>query len=507
MLFARELSLLSREIKRIIGLLVDRQGSIIYLIPGDAKGILIPELERKSESRLRGLRLIRTDLSQGKVTQEDIYDLTLLRLDFLSVIKVNRDGSPDLLTNANILPGVSPGYEIHKPVRPENQLTGFGNAIADLEYLFSKESFNSKTTKQKQSALLVGVYTPQMRQSRSPEDSIAELRELCETAGVIPLKRAILQQKSRLDPKTVAGSGKAHEIAIEAVQLNADMIIFDLELSAAQALRISRITDLKILDRTQLILDIFSRNARSRDGKLQVELAQLNYLKGRLSEKDDNMSRLTGGIGGRGPGETRLEIGRRRVNDKINRLQRELKKLKTRRITNRSQRRNANLPIVAIVGYTNAGKSTLLNSLTNSQIISDSRLFATLDTTTRRLRFPKEKEIIISDTVGFIHDLPPELEKAFGATLEELYDADLLLHCIDASSPTRELKIKAVQSILRDLELLDIPVLQVYNKIDRISNEEKEMLGHRKDSILVSASKKIHLNILLNKIEALTKLS
>lgn len=501
--FAKELGLLSRELKKVLGLLVDRQGVIRYFIAGDSHRIFIPELERRSESRLRGLRLIRTDLSSGKIKQEDIYDLTLLRLDYLTVLKVAPDGTAASVQNAHILPGVTPGYEIQKATTLHQQQVDVLAEIDSLEELFLKEKPASRVLDKKPKALLVGVYTPQMRQTRSPDDSIIELRELCRTAGVVPLEKVISQRKSRLDPKTAIGSGKAYEIAIEAVQLNADMIIFDLELSSAQALRISKITDLKIIDRTQLILDIFAKNASSRDGKLQVELAQLNYLKGRLSEKDDNMSRLTGGIGGRGPGETKLEIGRRRVHERITRLENELGKLKNRRFTNRARRRAADLPIVAIVGYTNAGKSTLLNALTNSEVISENRLFATLDTTTRRLRFPQEKEIILSDTVGFIHDLPPELEKAFSATLEELTDADLLLHCVDASSPFKDQQIKAVESILGEIGLLEIPMIQVFNKIDRIDEEQKETLSQQKDAILVSASKKINLDILLKEIESI----
>ena len=279
------------------------------------------------------------------------------------------------------------------------------------------------------------------------------------------------------------------------------MLLFDKELSLAQATRLSKLCDLKILDRTQLILDIFARNARSRDGKLQVELAQLRYLKGRLSETDDNMSRLTGGIGGRGPGETKLEIGRRRVEEKLARLERELKSLKKRREINRKGRQRTGIPVVSIVGYTNAGKSTLLNALTYSEVIAEDRLFATLDPTTRRLRFPEEREIILSDTVGFIHELPPELSRAFEATLEELGDSSLLLHCVDASDPNRSDKEEAVLEILGRLELLEIPRITIYNKCDRLSAEDRRLLEERGDGVLVSAQTRMNLEVLLDQIE------
>ncbi|MBI3395603.1 MAG: GTPase HflX, partial [Spirochaetia bacterium] len=309
------------------------------------------------------------------------------------------------------------------------------------------------------------------------------------------------QRRPKIDPSTVVGSGKIKEISVKAVQENVEMLIFDLELAPAQATRLSKLSDMKIIDRTQLILDIFARNAQSRDGKLQVELAQLRYLKGRLSELDDNMSRLTGGIGGRGPGETKLEIGRRRVEEKLTRLEKELKGLKHRRELNRRHRERAHLPIVSIVGYTNAGKSTLLNALTRSEVLVENRLFATLDPTTRRLRFPREREIILADTVGFIHELPPELKRAFEATLEELSNSDLLLHCIDAGDVSRDAKIQAVEGILDEMGLSDIPRIRVYNKCDLLSPDDAQALETRPGSIAVSAQSKLHLDRLLLMME------
>ena len=394
-------------------------------------------MERSRAARLRGLRFVHTHLKGEALSKEDLSDLTLLRLDYITAITIDKNALPELFYSAHILPGTEPGYELEEPCRPGKLKQNFSQTIRYLEDLFAKVEKKDRERKETRATLL-GVYTPEMCQRRSPQKSMEELRELCRTAGVIPAD-CIIQKRRKLDPLSLVGSGKAQEIALRAVQKNTDIIIFDLELSPAQAKGLSQVCDLKILDRTQLILDIFSRNAKGRDGKLQVELAQLRYLKGRLSERDDNMSRLTGGIGGRGPGETKLEIGRRRVNARIQRLEKELAKLKKYRFLTRS-RRQKKLPIVSIVGYTNAGKSTLLNVLTHSRVLTENRLFATLEPTNRRLRFPRERDIILADTVGFIHELPPELRHAFAATLEELQDSELLLHCIDASDTSRSQK-------------------------------------------------------------------
>ena len=265
------------------------------------------------------------------------------------------------------------------------------------------------------------------------------------------------------------------------------MIIFDQNLTPAQMRAINEATDLKIIDRTQLILDIFAQRAQSREGKIQVELAQLKYMLPRLTGSGTEMSRLMGGIGGRGPGETKLEVDRRRVRDRIHHLERQIEQIRTSRQVQRARRERRDLPIVSIVGYTNAGKSTLLNALTASSVTAEDRMFATLDPTSRRLRLPRDQEVIINDTVGFIRDLPPDLITAFRATLEEMEGSDLLIHLVDASSPQLDNHIASVEKILEELGLSDIPRLLVFNKSDLLSKDELANLRRSYRAVTVSA--------------------
>jgi GTP-binding protein HflX len=285
------------------------------------------------------------------------------------------------------------------------------------------------------------------------------------------------------------------------MQRDADLLVFDGELKPAQVDNITDFTDLKVIDRTQVILDIFARRAKSRQGKIQVELAQLNYMLPRLVKKNTAMSRLTGGIGGRGPGETKLEINRRRVRDRINRLEKEIKNLGRERGQQRALRVRKELPIISIIGYTNAGKSTLLNTLTKSNVDAQDMLFATLDPSSRRLRFPREIEVIVTDTVGFIRDLPKELMAAFSATLDELKIADLLLHVVDVSDPLFQDRIDAVNNILRELDLLEIPLLLAFNKMDRIEIDEARRRAEKFNAVLISAIDTKTLSPLISRLE------
>jgi GTP-binding protein HflX len=311
-------------------------------------------------------------------------------------------------------------------------------------------------------------------------DSLAELTELTRTSG-IHVADTVLQQRQKVDPRFLMGRGKLQELIILALQNFATLLIFDQELNPSQIRSITDATELKVIDRTQLILDIFAQRAQTREGKLQVELAQMKYLLPRLITKNTAMSRLTGGIGGRGPGETKLEINRRRVRERITQLEKSLESVKKQRRQQRSLRDRRGLPVISIIGYTNAGKSTLLNSLTGSKVLAEKRLFATLDPSSRRLKFPRDIEVIITDTVGFIKNLPADLMVAFRATLEELENADLLLHVIDISNPRFEDQIGSVEKILEELQLDHIPVIRVLNKRDLVNTrsvKQRERIYH-----------------------------
>jgi len=343
------------------------------------------------------------------------------------------------------------------------------------------------------------------------EDSMAELRELALSAGVQVVDE-IIQRRPAIDPRTVMGKGKLDELLISAMQIGADAVIFDRELQPAQVRSISEATDLKVVDRSQLILDIFAQRAQSREGKIQVELAQLKYILPRLVVGQDSaFSRLAGGIGGRGPGETKLETDRRRVRDRIHRLEKELASQRGHREQRRKERLRHEIPIVSIVGYTNAGKSTLLNVLTASHVVAEKRMFATLDPTTRRLRLPREREVIINDTVGFIRDLPPDLLAAFRSTIEEIADSTLLIHLVDASNPRWEQQIASVERTLSELDFTQIPRLLVFNKAELVDLQtlaamEREVATRSgADPLRISARNPSTLGPLLNKIEVVTK--
>ncbi len=318
---------------------------------------------------------------------------------------------------------------------------------------------------------------------------------------MVPADR-IIQQRHRIDPNYLIGRGKLDEVIVRGLQVGADLLIFDQSLTPSQSRAIAERTELKVIDRTMLILDIFAQRAHSREGKIQVELAQLKYLMPYLANKGTALSRLAGGIGGRGPGETKLESDRRRVQDRINQLEKQLRSVTQGRHLRRQQRQRRQLPVISIVGYTNAGKSTLLNTLTNSQVLAQDRLFATLDPSSRRLRFPRDIEVLITDTVGFIRDLPADLLAAFQATLDELHDADLLLHVVDVSSPYVDDHIKAVESILGELNLDGIPRLMVFNKMDLVNADIAANMAQMYQGVALSAHDRQTLQPLIDRLQA-----
>ena len=464
----------SADIHRQVGILVNRSGMVEYVIVGDERGIVIPDLRDYPLGKrpLRGLRLIHTHLRNEALTEDDITDLSLLRLDLLAALLFTPGRNQIFVQLAWLSPSQHGSSAITDPITPLERIDlDFSHFIAELEADLERSSRGSaKTSEALERAILISATNEGTRQEA--EDSIAELRELARTARIEALD-AFIQRPRRMNPRFLMGEGKMRDVVIRALQHGATMLIFDQELTPAQIRSISAMTELKVIDRSQLILDIFARRAKSLDGKVQVELAQLKYLLPRLTGRGVQMSRLMGGIGGRGPGETKLETDRRRIRDRIASLERELKELSRGRAQRRQRRVKAGVPIISIVGYTNAGKSTLLNALTSSDVFTEDLLFATLDTSTRRLRFPREREVIITDTVGFIRSLPKSLMGAFKATLEELQDADLLLHVVDASTPRFEAQIAQVERILEELGLGDKPQLLVFNKADLLPDMKK----------------------------------
>ncbi len=482
---AKYLSLVSKELGRQVGVLLSRDGLVRNVILGDATHIELPEIGRLrgGTGRFRGLRLVHTHLRREPLTQDDLNDLALLRLDLVAVIHVGEDGEAGKIELAHILPGVDgdPKIEPFRKIEARDiyQLNfDFEGEIRALESEFSRITGRRAGETQKERALIIAL-TP-------GEAARSEITELVKAAGV-EIAELLPLSGGRIHPRTVVGQGRLQRIALAAMRRSADVAIFDMDLKPAQARAFEDTTGLKAVDRTQLILDIFAQRARSRDGKLQVELAQLRYSLPRLTEEDAGLSRLVGGIGGRGPGETVLEIGRRRARSRIRHLEQEIQKLSRQRSVRRHRRIRQGLPVLSIIGYTNAGKSTLLNALTESEIDTADQMFVTLDPTSRRLRFPIQGDVIITDTVGFIRDLPPDLVTAFRATLEELSDADLLLHVVDASDPGLESKMDAVNRVLTDLDLNSIPRLVVMNKIDMVDPAAVEGLCLRHEAVAVSA--------------------
>jgi GTPase len=482
------------------------------VIVGDAGQLMLPDIGRLrgGTGRFRGLRLVHTHLKGEPLTRDDLNDLALLRLDLVAMVEATADGDAGRAEVAYLNPaavsdedpghvdqvGESNGQDVDPFIRVEARDVfsldlDFQETIRALEAEFSRVARSGAGTGEER-ALVIGLVPG--------DEHFEETVELVRAAGV-RVAGTLRQKRFKVHPKTAIGPGKLQDVVLEAMRRRAGVAIFDIDLKPGQARSFEDATGLKAIDRTQLILDIFAQRARSRDGKLQVELAQLKYSLPRLTAQDEGLSRLTGGIGGRGPGETVLEIGRRRINDRIRKLEKQIDQLSKSRDVRRRRRRDEPIPILSIVGYTNAGKSTLLNALTDSEIEAADQLFMTLDPTSRRLRFPREGEVIITDTVGFIADLPKDLVAAFRATLEELADADLLLHVVDVADEHLEAKYRSVEELLAELDLAEIPRLVVMNKADLLPADRAEAIAERYDGVVVSATKRRGLRDLIQAAE------
>ena len=501
---ARECAKLTFETRRQIGLLINRLGQVESVIIGDHHELVIPPLSRSRSGLrlLRGVRLVHTHLNNQPLTQDDLTDLALLRLDLMVALGVGKDGEPHDIFVAHNLPQRSQGvsYSQWEPCRFHTFQLNCQEFIDRLEQDIVKSCPGMREGVREGRALLVSVETGR---GGDQQNRLGELKELVGACDSEVLG-TLTQRQTVLHPKYVVGSGKMKELAIHALQSGADTLVFAQDLSPAQVRGISEITELRVVDRTQVILDIFAKRAHSRIGKIQVELAQLRYRLPRLAQSSTAFSRLAGGIGTRGPGETKLESDRRRIRERIQRLERDLKDVAQGRQEQRKMRLKRRMPVVSLIGYTNAGKSTLLNTLTASEVSVKDRVFETLDAVSRRWYLPEFGEVLLTDTVGFIRDLPKDLVTAFQTTLEELQDADILVQVIDAHAPDPAQQITAVEAILQTLDLDRIPRLRLFNKADAADPETVQRLCLRFEGIagsaLDSASLKVMRDELVNRL-------
>ena len=501
---ARNMMEISREISRQVGIIVNRRGVVEYVVVGTKEGIRVPALssERVGRARLRGLRFIHTHLNDELLSREDLTDLVLLQLDLVACI-LHRSGEPsDLIQIGHLMPGTrhGPAWAFIGPL-PVNELDlNFTEFITGLEAEFVRERGTHHVTYAagQEECVLVVVVLP--RKTKNVEERVAELKDLSYSAGLSVLDVAV-QRPKELHARFLVGKGKIEEIAVGCRRLGADMLVFDEELTPGQLNSISSLTGLKVIDRNQLILDIFAARAKTNEAKIQVELAQLRYILPRLSEKESALSRLTGGIGGRGPGETKLEVNRRRIKEKIAFLEKKLEEAAKTRERKRERRRRTGIPVVSIIGYTNSGKSTLLNLLTKSTVEVQERFFSTLSPTTRLIKYPSRKQIVLTDTVGFIEDLPKVILRAFIATLEELEDATLLIHLVDIASPDFEERIETVNGMIDSLGLQGKPRLLVFNKIDQVDRKFLKVIEDRYSATSISCVAEEGIERLVQTIE------
>lgn len=507
---AVKLADITEYINREISVYITRSGQIIEIAVGDNATVELPSFSgRRGAGRLSGIRCIHTHPGGNPyLSGVDISALKNNKYDAMVAIGVI---SPDF-TKSELTFGLITGIdsnenytaECYGPYSIEDaENINFINTVSTIERILDKQTGTASLQVMSERAILIGMEWGRNDSLWTVDDSLEELKQLADTAGATVIKKFI-QKRPKPDPAFFIGRGKVQELALYAQQENIDLCIFDDELSPAQQRNIESVMGIRILDRTALILDIFAQRARTNEGKLQVELAQLQYTLPRIMGKGLMLSRLGGGIGTRGPGETKLEVDRRRIRDRIAFIKEQIEKVKAVRSLHRSKRKKNNVFEVSLVGYTNAGKSTLLNTLTNSDIYAKDQLFATLDPTTRQLTLPNKQEIIITDTVGFIQRLPHQLIAAFRSTLEVVTEADLLVHVIDVSHELYKEQAAAVHEVLKEIGAETKPVITVYNKIDKLPPDSKlaDRLALEEDTVCISAAKKLNLETLQQMIES-----
>jgi GTPase len=494
---------ISKDARRQVGILINRRGVVESVVVGEKTKIEIPPLttERVGRARFRGLRFIHTHLAGELLAKEDLTDLAILQLDLIACITERKGESAEMIHIGHLVPENKSGkaWDFIGPLPLQELDIDFTEFITELENEFVKARGKHYMVEgDHEQCILVSVVPP--RSQKEVDEHIAEMKDLCYSAGITVLD-TVVQRPKELNPQYLIGKGKIEEVLMRCQQLGVDLLVFDEELSPGQIKNISALTDLRVIDRNQLILDIFAGRAETTEAKIQVELAQLRYILPRLAGRNTALSRLTGGIGGRGPGETKLEIDKRRIREKLGFLEKRLLEVEKVRDKKRQKRRLSGIPIVSIVGYTNSGKSTLLNLLAKSKVETEDKPFSTLNPTTRLIKYPERKNIIVTDTVGFIKGLPQVLVRAFMATLEELEDAHILLHLVDLGSPDFEERMKTVDDILAALGLGEKRRLIVFNKMDKVDRAFAKLMEDRYGAISISSLNKEGIERLVEAIE------